>query len=164
MQQLRQWFNNHTGVRVKKVNRKILAAKIRTSGKQPRDPFAPVLMGGGADRPKQKLQPRQAFSAMLQAHGASLKPAIDAEWKAKIEQEPELLEIKGSYLLYFTMRMGQMYDEATPEVKAQVEAFREQEYQKNLASSAPPPLLFPHEEGLPQADKEQLLEIRTNQR
>ncbi len=83
----------------------------------------------------------------------SLKSDIDAEWKTKIEQERELVEVRGSYLNYFTMRIGQKYDEASPEVKAQVEVFREQEHKKNLASSAVPPLLLPLELGPPASRK-----------
>ncbi len=161
-QRIRQWYNNHSGVRAKK--KKSPVAKIHTSGKAPRarDPFAPVLLGGGADRPKQKLQRKQAYGVML--GDTSLKSDIEEEWKEKIVAEPELAAERGGYLRFFTMRVGQKYDAETPEVKAQVDVFREEEHKKSLASSAVPPLLFPHEEGLPLGEKAQLLDARTMQR
>ncbi len=102
MQHLRHWFNNHTGVRAKKNSS---VAKIHTGGKAPRDPFAPVLLGAGADRPKQKFQVKQAYGVMLR--DTSLKSDIDNKWKIKLAEEPELATMQGAYLRYFTMHVGQ---------------------------------------------------------
>lgn len=97
-------------------------------------------------------------------HDSDLKAGIEAEWKEKIETEVELVEKRGAFLNFFAMRIGQLFDAESPEVKAQVELFREEEHKKNLASSSAPPLLLPHEEDLREADKLQLLEVRVIQR
>lgn len=94
----------------------------------------------------------------------SMKNNIEMEWNEKINAEPELAGKRGAFLNYFTMRIGQMYEAEGPDVKAQVEVFREEEHRKNLASSETPPLLLAHEKGLPEAEKMHLLEVRTIQR
>ncbi len=121
-----------------------------------------MLLGAGADRPKQKLQAKQAYGVMLR--DTSLKSDIDDEWKIKLAEEPELATMQGAYLRYFTMRVGQKYDADTSEVKAQVEVFREEEHKKSLASSAAQPFLLPHEESLPKDEKDQLVDARIMQR
>ncbi len=112
-------------------------------------------------RPKQKLQPKQAYSEMF----PNAKTIIDAEWKEKIEsdEDSELLAIQGAYLKYMNMlRLSQMLDAETDEVKADVERYRQQK--KLEGPSGIPPLLDPLEEGLPQAQKDRLVEWRSIQR
>ncbi|KLO03940.1 hypothetical protein SCHPADRAFT_948157, partial [Schizopora paradoxa] len=159
--QIRSWFNNHTGVRAKVKNKRPRIAKIHTSGKAPRDPFAAVLLG--ETRTKQKLQPKQAYAAFLAAEGTPVKSKIEEEWKQMIEVNPELKDEKGAYLNFYSKRVGELYDATSLEVKAKVELFREDEHKRALESSAPPPLLLPHEESLPEDAKTLIIAIRTAQ-
>ncbi|KLO04518.1 hypothetical protein SCHPADRAFT_947638 [Schizopora paradoxa] len=161
---IKQWFNNHTGARSKLKSKQQRVAKIHTSGKPPRDPFAHILLNGGAPRPKQKLQPKQAFAQMLEENGTPLKSDILGEWEVRTTAVPELKTMKGAYLSYYTRRIGELYEESTQEVKNQVQVFREEEHKKNKASSTPPPFLLAHEESLPDEEKTLLLQIRIAQR
>ncbi len=155
-QRVKAWLNNHSGPR----NRTSLTvAKIHTSRSAPRDPFRTVLSGGGANRPKQKLQPKQAYSVLNWRDGKCLKTLVDSEWKKKIKEEPELTP--KDYLAYRNMRLDQLLAAESPEVKAEVEEYRNR---KDTHVPAVSPLLHDDEEDLPEDEKDQLVEYRAIQR
>ncbi len=121
-----------------------------------------MLEGNGAmiSKPTQLLQPKQAYSVM--SWETIIKPIVMKEWDAKVKAEPELAKIPGAALKYRNLRIGQMYDEAPQEVKDMVEVFR-QDKKSNPASTLHP-LLQPHEENLPNEEKENLITVRAIQR
>ncbi|KLO04971.1 hypothetical protein SCHPADRAFT_896644, partial [Schizopora paradoxa] len=159
---IRSWFNNHTGARNDAATKKPKVAKIHTSGKAPRDPFATLLLQGGANRPKQKLQPAQAFAEMLE--DTPMKDEIKALWVIKTKADKSLLTTKGAYLKFYTEEIGLRYAKASEEMKAKVETYREEQHQKEVETSTQPPLLLAHEEHLPAEDQARIRQIRTMQR
>ncbi len=110
-------------------------------------------------RPKQKLQPKQAYSVLNWLEGKCLKTRIDAEWKLKLIDEPGLTP--KDYLAYRNMRLDQMLAAETQEVKDEVERFRNR---KDIQMASVDPLILPHEQDLPQEQKDDLLVYRSIQR
>ncbi len=156
LQRLKAWFNNHSGTRNRSANP---VAKIRTSRKSPKDQIRTRLAGGDSDRPKQKLQPKQAYSVLHWNDGKCLKTLIDSEWKKKLEDEPDLAA--KDYLAYRNLRLDQLLAEETQDVKDDVERYR------NVKDDSAPtidPLLEPHEEDLPEAQRDEIVRYRSVQR
>lgn len=152
LQRIRAWFNNHTGSRSKSSKHARRAnvvapsavAKIRTSGKAPRDPLSGhFLADSSAPRPKQQLQPWQAYSVLNYRVGKKLKDKIDREWNNKTEEDKELKDVPGAFLRYRNMRMEQLLAEETDEVKAKVELFRKKQKEENTPAISP--FLLPDE-------------------
>lgn len=141
----------------------LTVAKIHTSGKPPRDFLGGMLVSEKAlyKRPKQKLQPGQAYSVLNYRAGKNLKDVIEAEWKLKCDDNPELEHVKGAFLKYRNKRMDQLLEAETPEVKEEVEIFRNKQKESAPASA---PFLEPHEVDLPEEDKDRILLYRSIQR
>ncbi len=74
-QRIRHWFNNHTGVRAKSKNKSsiIRVAKIHTSGKAPRDPFAAVVLGGGVRPSKAEAATEASVLRYAAGHVAEVR-------------------------------------------------------------------------------------------
>ncbi len=113
-------MNNHSGTRNRTGNP---VAKMRTSRVAPRDPSVRSMLRRGLDtnRPKQKLQPKQAYSVLNWTDGKCLKTKIDAEWEEKLDEEPDLSA--KDYLAYRNMRLEQLLAEETQEAKDEVERY-----------------------------------------
>lgn len=110
-------------------------------------------------RAKQKLQPKQAYSILYWI--PKLKAEIEAEWQQKLIDEPGLKTKQGAFLAFMNKRLDQKLKEEKPEVKAEVEAFRNR---KDTRTPKGVPLLQPHEDVLPTEEKERLIEVRKRQR
>ncbi len=100
-QRVKNRFNNHSGPRNPKNRAHPYSRSICTT-------IRALLAGDNTNinRPKQKLQPTQAYSALYWQK--KLKAIIDNEWADKVVSEPELKKKSGAYLRYMNMRLGQM--------------------------------------------------------
>ncbi len=153
-QRVKNWFNNHSGPRNPKNRAHPYSRSICTT-------IRALLAGDNANinRPKQKLQPTQAYSALYWQK--KLKAIVDNEWADKVVSEPELKKKSGAYLRYMNMRLGQMLKDETTEVKAEVEHYRNN---RDMRAPVISPLLMPHEEDLPEDERERLKKARKRQR
>ncbi|KLO15471.1 hypothetical protein SCHPADRAFT_938706 [Schizopora paradoxa] len=125
---IRSWFNNHSGVRNREPdNQAVVVNKIKTGGKAPRNALGVMLVGDAtATRPKQKLQPVQAYSAVNYRVGKELKTIIDAEWAAKPDNEKVTAEgdRRGPRLRYRNKRLEEFYLAEPQDVKDQIDDYR----------------------------------------
>ncbi|KLO03862.1 hypothetical protein SCHPADRAFT_948240 [Schizopora paradoxa] len=122
-----------------------------------------MLVGDAtAPRPKQKLQPAQAYSVLHYRKGKQLKTIIDAEWAAKpaSEKVTEDGDTRGPRLNHRNKRMEELYAAESQDVIDEVDAFRNAKDKEPARVS----LLSPEEDDLDEDDKERILECRLIQR
>ena len=88
LQRIRTWLNNNTGARNASLH-----PRIRISRRN--NPIDIMLAGGGAmaAKPKQMLQPKQAFS--VKYWEPQLKAIVTKEWEAKVKEDPMLAKKRG---------------------------------------------------------------------
>lgn len=87
-----------------------------------------------------------------------MKTEIEAEWKKKIEADPSLKP--SDYLPFRNKCLDVRLKNETPDVKDDVETLRNLKPSKDTVTS----LLHPHEEDLPDNQKEMIVEYRSVQR
>lgn len=125
-------MNNHSGGRGRKDGALLRATRVN---------FRELLRGRVEQKRRQKLQPTQAYSELY--YESKLRTTIVAEWEAKLESEPDLRSKDA--LAYRNMRLKQLLEEESDDVKAEVEHYRMAVPDDESKAS---PMLLPGEEEL----------------
>lgn len=150
LQQVSNWFNNHSGGRLGGKKDVPLIKSTRST-------FTAMLLGTVEQRRKQKLQATQAYSELYWE--SKLRSIVLNEWKQKRTDEPDLP--KTGFLPYMNMRIKQLYEAEAPDVHAEVEHYRQNKWNEDVANGNI--FLLPGEEELDSAEQERRVQGRKRQ-
>lgn len=147
-QQVSAWLNNHSGTRNKKTGGLRKAAKVTFRG---------LLRGKLEQKRRQKLQPVQAYSELY--YTSKWKETIEAEWKEKLKNEPELQ--KKDALAYRNKRLSQFLLAESDDVKAEVDHYRNALPKEDAER---PSILLPGEDELDESEQSRRIAAREKQK
>lgn len=116
-----------------------------------------MLLGTKEQHRKQKLQVTQAYSELYWQ--SKLRDIVVGEWKQKRIDEPDLPKQK--FLPFMNMRIKQLYEAEGPDVRAEVEHYRQSARSADADNDSI--FLLPGEEELDTAEQERRVQARKMQ-